>query len=71
MDCLANYINGYRYCECRQMLLLAINGRWVQQNQCSVTAAEAESSGFSGIGDPFKPWPDINDVIEIGEVCDL
>jgi len=35
-------------------------------DDCLVTVAEAEGSGFSGLPDPFEPWPDIKDMIDTG-----
>jgi hypothetical protein len=34
---------------------------------CLVTVAEAEAGGFSGLLDPFEPWPDVADMMDMGE----
>lgn len=38
-------------------------------DSCLVTIEEAESSGFSVLEDPFEPWPDVQDMIDAGEIC--
>eukprot|EP00775_Hariotina_reticulata_P008668 gene8670-8849_t len=35
-------------------------------DECLVTVAEVEALGFSGLHDPFEPWPDIKDMIDTG-----
>jgi hypothetical protein len=32
-----------------------------------VTVAEAEAGGLSGLLDPFEPWPDVADMMDMGE----
>lgn len=34
---------------------------------CLVTVTEAEASGFSGLEDPFEPWPEVQDMIDGGK----
>jgi hypothetical protein len=36
-------------------------------DECLVTVAEAEEGGFSGLPDPFEPWPDVADLMDMGE----
>ncbi|KAF6262136.1 CobW/HypB/UreG, nucleotide-binding domain-containing protein [Scenedesmus sp. NREL 46B-D3] len=36
-------------------------------DECLVTVAEAEGAGFSGLPDPFEPWPDVADLVDMGE----
>lgn len=37
-------------------------------DECLVTVAEAEGAGFSGLPDPFEPWPDVADLVDMGEL---
>jgi hypothetical protein len=36
-------------------------------DDCLVTVAEAEGAGFSALPDPFEPWPDVTDLMDMGE----
>jgi hypothetical protein len=36
-------------------------------DECLVTVAEAEALGFSALPDPFEPWPDVTDLMDMGE----
>ncbi|WIA32558.1 hypothetical protein OEZ86_003365 [Tetradesmus obliquus] len=34
-------------------------------DECLVTVTEAEEAGFSGLPDPFEPWPDVTDLLDM------
>jgi hypothetical protein len=36
-------------------------------DECLVTVEEAEGGGFSALPDPFEPWPDVTDLMDMGE----